>query len=92
MTIDLSDICFILYNMSSTWRTLRSLPVNSTHTTPSLPLCLPLLCNLSMIFLTRGWCLEQGSRRVHRAPPPPLMSSSTGTGEMEGDGNVDGDG
>ena len=26
MTIDLSDICFILYNMSSTWRTLRSLP------------------------------------------------------------------
>ena len=24
--------------------------------------------------------------------PPPLMSSTTGTGEREGDGNVDGDG
>ena len=56
---------------------------------------MPLLCNLSIFFSPSSSVSraeEQEGVSSTEPLPPPQMSSTTGTGEREGDGNVDGDG
>ena len=68
-------------------------PVKSTH--PKLVTVLATVVqSLYVVSLSRSVSRagEQEGVSSTEPLPPPLMSSTTGTGEREGEGNVDGDG